>query len=273
MPVRLVGGKTRELLEQSALLMREVARNRDVDEHSVIAASEALQDGHPLAAQDAHFAGLRSACEIELEGTVERFDRDRLSERGLDDVQIDRREDVVALPHEARIGTNADPDVHVPGAPAELARMTLAADADLLPVVDARRNRHREPSLLDVAARAVTRGARGRHDAPCAPTARTRLGSHELAEHAPRDLLHAAGAVARGTCGRACPGLGAVPAAALAGDADPEGDVSRRAARSLDELDVYLGRDVRATCAPPAAAEEVVAEERGEDVRQAAEVE
>src|SRR5229473_614213 len=61
--------------------------------------------------------------------------------------------------------------------------------------------------------------------------------------------------------------------AAVARDRDRERDVARRAASRLDELELELRRDVGAARAPRPAAEEIVAEEGGEDVGQGAEVE
>jgi hypothetical protein len=68
--------------------------------------------------------------------------------------------------------------------------------------------------------------------------------------------------------------LCAAAVAAVAGGGHLEGDADRRAARGLRELDLDLGGDVGPATAPrPRACEEVVAEEGGEDVREAAEVE
>ena len=71
------------------------------------------------------------------------------------------------------------------------------------------------------------------------------------------------------------PGSAPLPLAGRAGDGDAERHVARDAARGLDELDLDLGGDVRAArgAAPAADAEEVVAEERGEEVAERPEVE
>ena len=71
----VVVGRRLELLEQPALLVREPARHDDVHEHAVVAAAEALEDRHALAAQDVHLAGLRARLDLELDGAVERLDR------------------------------------------------------------------------------------------------------------------------------------------------------------------------------------------------------
>src|SRR5438045_4208676 len=77
----------------------------------------------------------------------------------------------------------------------------------------------------------------------------------------------------RGTGGHVGPRLGAVAAAVRAGRRDAERHLALRAARGVDELDLDLGRQVRAATATGTAADEVVAEEGGKQVREAAEVE
>src|SRR4051794_9638742 len=99
--VSLFAREAVELLEQPPLLVRQPMRHRDIDEHAMVAAAEALQHRHAAAGQDADLAGLRPGGELELARAVERLDGDVRPESGLHDVQIHRREDVVALAHEA----------------------------------------------------------------------------------------------------------------------------------------------------------------------------
>ena len=116
--------------------------------------------------------------------------------------------------------------------------------------------------LLDPAAGAGARGAG--------------LGAHELAEDAPRHLLEPPGAAA-GRAGRDLRArLGAVAVAARAGDGDLERHLARarrvppRRGRSRPSP---RGRPrARGRCRPPPQ-EDVVAEEGGEEVGEAAEVE
>ena len=129
-----------ELREQPALLGGEPARDGDVDEDAMVAAAEALQDRHALAAQHPHLARLRPGGEVELLGPVERLDRDLRAEGGLDDRQVDLREDVVALTDEPLVGADADTDVGVAGTAAERARVPLARHPDPVAVVDAGRD-------------------------------------------------------------------------------------------------------------------------------------
>ena len=81
----------------------------------------------PCPRSDAHLAGLRARLELELDRAVERLDRDGRAERRLDDGEVDLREHVVALAHEALVGPDAHRDVEVAGAAAERAGVTLAA--------------------------------------------------------------------------------------------------------------------------------------------------
>ena len=183
----------------------------------------------------------------------------------------------MSSPSRTKLGSGCDAhaDVDVARAAAELARVALAADPDLLAVVDAGGNRDVEPALGDLPAAAVAFDARRRDEVAGAAALRARRRAHELAEHAARHLLHATAAAARRARDRRRPGLGAVAVAAVAGDADLERDVALDAARRLDELDLDLGGDVGAARPPrpPADPEEVVAEERREDVGEVPEVE
>src|SRR5205823_1664326 len=124
---------------------------------------------------------------------LERLDAHVRAERRLDDVQVDRGEDVVAFTDEPRIGPHANADVGVAGPTPGTARVALAADTDLLAVVDTGGDRHLEPPLLDPARGSVAVGARRGHEPAGPAAARARLRPDELAEHAPRDLLQAPG--------------------------------------------------------------------------------
>ena len=163
-----------ELLEQLPLLLAEATRHGDVHEHALVAAAEALQHRHAAPAEHAHLAGLRARRELDLDRALERLDAHLRADRGLDDVQVDGREDVVALAHESRIRLDVHADVDVARAAAERAGMALAADPDLLAVVDARRDRDVEPALGDLPAAAFALGARRRRrDGLCRCTAGT----------------------------------------------------------------------------------------------------
>ena len=153
--------------------------------------------------------------------------------------------------------------------------MPLARQADALTVVDPRRDLDLERPLFEQATGAVARLARVLDRSPGAAAGRTRLRPDELAEHAARHLPQAAGPATCRTRDDRRPRLGPVTAATRARDRDLERHLARRAACSVGQVDLDTCGDVRATTAPRAAgdAEEVVAEERGEQVGQVAEVE
>src|SRR6185312_10005879 len=163
--VRAVVGVRVELREQAALLLAQVARDDDVHEHALVAAPEALEDGHAAPAQRDDLAGLRAGGEVQIDVALERRNRKRRAERSLRHRQVDGGEDVVALAHEPWIGQDAHLHVDVARTRAELPDMTLAAEPDALAVVDARRDRHLEAALLEHASRTLAIGA-WRLDAP-----------------------------------------------------------------------------------------------------------
>ena len=224
----------------------------------------------------AHLAGLRARLELELDRAVERLDRDRRAERGLDDREVDLREDVVALAHEALVG----PDAH--------ARRRGRRRG--------RRARRRGPRR-----RGGCAGRRG-----CRPGSRPRASRSSSVRPAPAHVSHgcsivaagAAGTRGRPTCGRTrrrgcarpagagrcrrsagrsttfVPGCTPSPSqvAHVTATSSLTSAVVPRAA-STRSISISAGDVGAARRGRPAAAEEVVAEERGEEVAEAAEVE
>jgi hypothetical protein len=267
-----------EVLQETALLVREVARDCDVDEHAVVAAAASLQYRHAPAAQHADLARLRARLELELGVAVERVDGHGGAEGRLRHGEVDGGDDVVAVAHEARVGAHVDLDVDVARPPAEGARVALAREADSLAVVDPRRDVDLQLTLLGhpPGARAV-RARRLDHPAG-APAARAALRPDELAEHGARDRLQPPKPLAGRAGRRRRAGGGARPGARGAADGDGEGHAAANAARRLDELHLDLGEHVSAARGAPArpaaeAAEEVVAEEGREEVGEVPEVE
>src|SRR5438067_10984342 len=158
----------------------------------MVAPAEPLQHRHPAPTKHAHLTGLHAGLELELDVTVEGLNRHGRAQRGLDDRQIDLREDVVALAHEALVRTDANEDVEVARASAERARMALAGETDALAVVDPLRNLDLDRPLVERATCAGARPAR-MFDVPARTAA---LGApqppDELAGLPGRDLLHPA---------------------------------------------------------------------------------
>ena len=166
-------------------------------------------------------------------------------------------------------------DVEVAGLAAERPRVAFAGEPDSLTVVDAGRDLDVERPFLEHASGSAAALARVLDDSARAAATAARLAANELAEGRPRHELDAAGAGAIGARRRARAGLDAVSPTLRARNRDLERDGPRDAGRRLFERDLDLGGDVGAAGSPRAGrdAEDVVPEERREDVGQAPEVE
>ena len=208
---------------------------------------------------------------LELELARERRDRRRRPERGVRHRQPHRRVQVVSVAHEARIGPDAHDDERVASLGAPEAGVPLAADADLLAVVDPLRDVDLELPPRDDAPVAAALGARLLEHLADAAAVRARPLLDELAEDVLRDAPHDAGARARRARARRRARLGA------ASRRSARTEARRRAERSRTRPANASSRSISTTawtspprcarCRPPAAAEQVLAEERREDVR------
>src|SRR5919197_1334442 len=212
-------------------------------------------------------SGKRSSM---LDLAFERRHPDGRPQCRLRDRQIDRRVDVIAFSHEAFVRADANLDVDVSGPAAQCAGVSLAAQADALTVMDAGRDLDLERALLDHAAGAAALLARILHELARSATRRARARPDELAEDAARHLAHAAAAAARRAGADRRVRLRTVPPAAPAGNGNAERHLALGPPRHLAEVDLHLGGDVGTarTAGAPADAEEVVAEECREEVRQ-----
>ena len=218
MVVGLVVGELLELLEEAALLRGELSRHGDVDQYPVVASSETLQDGHPLAPQHPDLARLGAGVELELLRAVEGLHLDPDAERRLDDGEIDLGEDVVPLTHETVVVADAHLDVGVARPRAEPARVALAGEPDALAVMNPLGDLDFERPLLDRAAGTLARLAVLLDAPPRAVAVRTGRLADELAEDAARDVADDAGATAADASDRRGAGRCAVAVAGAAGD-------------------------------------------------------
>ena len=154
--------------------------------------------------------------------------------------------------------------------------MSRASDADPLAVVDPRRHVELERDVLEDPAVALAPLTRRLDDAARAVAARAGARPDDLPEHRARDLLHDARAAAARAGDRRRPRGRARAVARRATPGDADDDVERDPARGIGEVDLHLRRDVgaprRPRPSPLRLAEERLAEERGEHVREAAEV-
>ena len=197
------------------------------------------------------------------------------TKRGLRQGEVDGAVDVVSFTYETLVRSDVHLDVHIPGGAADRACVTFAAEPDALPVVDARGDVDIQRSLLEHPAGAVALLA-WMLDVPAGAAAgRTGLRAHELAEDAARHLAQTAASAAAWTGADLRPRLGAAAVAARASDGDLERHLARRPARGLDEVDLHSGGDVcaAATAGAPGDPEEVVSEERSEQIGQIADIE
>ena len=231
----------------------------------MVAAAEALEHRHAAPAKTRTSPGCVPGSNFELDCAVERLDRDRRAERRLHDRQVDLREDVVALAHEALVGADVHEHVQITRAPAERTGVTFARETDPLAVVDPGGNLDLERPLLERPPGAVARLARMLDDAAGAAALRAGRRADELAEDAAR--RPAAVGRCRRSAGRSrppCPAATPSPPQVAHATATSTGTLTRRAARGLGEVDLDLGGDVAAARgrAARAAAEQIVAEER-----------
>ena len=167
-----------------------------------------------------------------------------------------------------------DEDVDVTGLAAERARMSFTREPDPLAVVDPGWDLDVEAALLEHSSGAGARLARVLDDLTRPAAARTRLAAEEIAETGARHALEVTGAptVLAGRDGS--PRLHSVAAARRAARGHLHRHRTCDAGRSFLELDLDLGRDVGPARSPCAGGdpEDVVAEEGGEDVREATKI-
>src|SRR6266487_1234473 len=154
--------------------------------------------------------------------------------------------------------------------------MSFPAQPDALPVMDPSRYLHLESALFDYTARTVAFFTCVLDELPRARAGGTRPSAYELPEDAARNLANAPAASAGRAGTDLGVGLGAVPTATLTRNSDAEGHLALRSGCHLGEVDLDPCGNVGAagaTPASPSSAEQVVAEKREEEIREAAEVE
>jgi hypothetical protein len=160
----------------------------------------------------------------------------------------------VAFEH--RVLVHVDRQVQVARRAARAAGVSAAADPELHPVGDARRDVDRHDRPGGDATPAVTAFTRRDDLLPCPLAGVTRVRGHDGPEDAPADVLHLAGPAARVAPLRRCPGLRAAALADLAGLHPPDLDLAPRAERGLLEPEPQVGEQVltRLGAAPATAA-------------------
>ena len=183
MPDRLAG-VDRVGLEQARGPAGEPGRHRDVDHHVEVAALPgAAQMRDALAAQPDLRAGLGARLDLDLFAAVDRRDADPRPERGLADRDRQLVVELGVLPRQRRMRQDVDRDIQIAGWTAPWPDLALVREADLVPLVDPRRDHDAERALSFRASVAVTRVARRLDDLAFAAAPRTGADVHHLAEH------------------------------------------------------------------------------------------
>ena len=261
-----------EALEQFLLFFRQVLRRDDVEADNHVAAAAAAQVRYTLAAHDEHLAGLRAGGNAEVVvRAVDRRDGDLVAERDLREVDLELEQQRVVVALEEVVLADADLQVEVAARAALGADLALAGEAHLRSVVDAGGDVHGQLALALLAARAAAVLAGVGDDTALAAAAIAGGHVDELAEDALLGAAHLAGAVALGAALGLRAGLGAQ---SIADGADLGGldlDLLVRAEDRFLEADRDAAADVGAARGAAVAARLRPAEERIEDVAEAAE--
>jgi len=174
--------------------------------------------------------------------------------------------EVITVALESRVVLQSDEHVEVTGRPATHPGLALARDAQLLAIVDSRRDGERDVPVLALAALAATPRAYLVDGLAGAAAARAGRHVHEATEHRLLDLAHLATPVALLARGDGRARLRAVAAAALARLEARDLDPAIAPAHGVDELDLELHPKIGATHRPALAAARLAAEERVEQV-------
>src|SRR5438034_583018 len=261
-------------LKELALALAQLRRDRHVHEDMQVAAdARPPQVRHAPTAQAQLRSWLRSRLDLDLLVALDGGHLDACPEGGLSYGDVELVVELRCLPRELPVGRDVDGHVQAAGGPPARTDLALVRKADLVALVDARRNR--DPELLAAfhAALAAT-GLAGLLDDPTLTTA-SRAGRHvdHLPEHRLADVPHLAPAVALGTRDGARARLGAGSAARVATLEHGKLDLLLRALDRLLEGDSKVVAEVGSGGRAPASggAGCSPAEEGVEDVAEAPE--
>src|SRR5262249_54254667 len=259
-----------QLLEQLALLLRELLGHVDLHAGDQVAAARALQAWGALAAHAQELAVLGSTGDLHRDlAAVRGRHLGRRPERGVGERHVDVDHQVVAPPRESLRGLDARDHVEVPCRSAVPARLALALQADPSAVLRARGDLDRVALRPPLAACTAAGWARVLDDRPVPAAAGARLREREEALALGNDATAAADRADRGRGAR----LGARAAAGVARNLERDRDLRLHALQRVPEREVDLDLDVvpslrwRGPCAGHTAAEEAA-----EQVAEVAEV-
>jgi hypothetical protein len=218
---RLVGALTGfhgELLQQAPLPGTQACGHRDIDQDVQIATHpRPTQMRHAPAAQPD--LGTRLGARLDLHQLLAVGCRHRHAgtERRLADGYAQLEVQLGVLPFQARMRLDVGDHIQVARDTATGTCLALARQADLVPIVDARRDGHTERALEFRPALATTHGTGPLHDLPGTPASAAHGHVDHLAQHRGPDLADLARATALGATDGGRTRLRTVPGARLAG--------------------------------------------------------
>src|SRR6185503_3889636 len=263
LPLLLLGRRIldlAQLLQQLALLRRELVRGPDVDPHVQIAVPALAQPRQPFGADPVRHARLRAGLDPQHRLAERRRHLHLGAERGLRERDPEVVDQIVAVTLEARVVLDVEHRDQVAARPVARARDALAAQRQIVMIGDAGRDVDLNRLLALHAPVAPAHVARAVHHGAFTDARRTGRHGEELPEQRLRLTPHlaaaATGAARHGLRPAARPGPRALGAAVETLDADR----LRRAARDFGERQFQTDFDVMTApaIAPPAAAEQAL---------------
>src|SRR6516162_7728458 len=157
----LVRGLRGEFRQKLTLAARQILRRLDVELNEEVAAVAGTQDGHALAAQPELPSRLRPLRDADPGlPAVERPDHELSAERSLDHRDRHPAVEIGAVALENRMRLDREKDIEIAGRPAAQSRLSLAAEPNPRPVLDAGGNVDRKRPLSRYAAGAPAHVAR-----------------------------------------------------------------------------------------------------------------
>src|SRR5487761_2413889 len=267
----LAGGR-REGLERLPLLPGQLRGDLDVDQDVQVAACSRPPEVRSAAtAQPDLRARLGPRLDLEILLAVRRRDADGRAKRRLGDREREVAEELRPFALQRRVRRDVDRDIEAAGRATARTHLALCQETDLVPVVDPCRHADAEPfrALAPAVAAAVRTGCL--HDLALPAAARTGDDVHHLAQHRLADVADLAATLAlRAGDGRRAV-LRAAPRAGGAAVEHRELDLLLGAADRLLEADAQVVAGGGPPPPRPAAARGRAAEERVEEVGEAAE--
>ncbi|OEI70024.1 hypothetical protein Cus16_0645 [Curtobacterium sp. ER1/6] len=267
--------RLRELLDELTLLVRELGRRHDLHADPQVAAPGTAQLRHAAVLDHEDVGALHAGPDLELDGAVEAVDRGVGAEDRVGHLDLERREQVVALAAVDVVVPHLHLEVQVTRRAAGGTDLALARHLQAQTGLDARGHVDRDRPARTDAALPLARRARAGDDGAVAAAGAAGGARHDVAEQRADLALDVAGAAADVARARARAGRAARAVAGLAQHGRVDLDVLVGAEDDLVEVDLdpeqgvlsALGAAPRAV--PPAAAT-AAAEEGVEDVAEPA---